>query len=684
MFEIGGKTMKKIILAVFMLMVFTVRTDAGFNFGITDAVKKQSQKLDKKIEKKHQEEIAKYPKWTVMCFESYDNNLEGCALEDLKEMAKVGSTSNMNVVVQFDRSPNYSSAPVYNIPNWTTAKRFYVKQNYLEEKADLGEVNMASSATLSGFIQWAVTNYPADKYVLIFGDHGASWPGFGHDETSPEVDGETDCLTLEEIDSAMLEATQKTGINKFDLIGFDACLQADIQTLHIMKQYGKIYVASEETEPGYGWQYDQILTYLKNNLNTTPQDLGRKIADSYKTSFDQNPEMVDQGSGITLSVIDLEKVAQVETALNGLASAMKQFTAGETVPGTRPNWLELAKSKVGTQNHGDDYYALDIYHLARNLMDNITEDANVSTDDMVRQRAYDCMTAIDSAVSYRIVGSGRPFGYGISIYYPNYGFEYSSETYSNTSFAIMNLWEEYLSRYFNIAGKDKVPPVISNLTINGNTISANIVGNTDNDVSEANFTLAQLVDGTTVVLGSIPVEREGNGDVEMNWNGSHWYAIKSAGGANSILAPIKSSQLISEDEETGKRTYYVLIPAVYTDSTEYDISKNAITLYFQIVVDSDTVSQNSLYSDETGFIGAFNSSLTPINLKDQKLKILWGSINNNNLLEYKVASETELTVGSQGIEIVMQELPAGTYKIGYNSGDYAGNWDEDYEDVIVQ
>ncbi len=27
------------------------------------------------------------------------------------------------------------------------------------------------------FVTWAVSAYPADKYVLILEDHGAGWPG---------------------------------------------------------------------------------------------------------------------------------------------------------------------------------------------------------------------------------------------------------------------------------------------------------------------------------------------------------------------------------------------------------------------------------------------------------------------------------------------------------------------------
>ena len=42
-------------------------------------------------------------KWTVMVYMAGDNNLESAAMVDLKEMAKVGSTSDVNIVVQLDR-----------------------------------------------------------------------------------------------------------------------------------------------------------------------------------------------------------------------------------------------------------------------------------------------------------------------------------------------------------------------------------------------------------------------------------------------------------------------------------------------------------------------------------------------------------------------------------------------------
>lgn len=42
-------------------------------------------------------------KWTVMVYMAGDNNLDGAALRDIEEMARVGSTKDVNCLVQIDR-----------------------------------------------------------------------------------------------------------------------------------------------------------------------------------------------------------------------------------------------------------------------------------------------------------------------------------------------------------------------------------------------------------------------------------------------------------------------------------------------------------------------------------------------------------------------------------------------------
>ena len=110
--------------------------------------------------------------WTVMVFLNADNNLEEFGLEDFQEMAKVGSSDKLNIVVQFDRTPGYAKST----PDWTQTLRFRVTKDMkalpANALADIGEQNMGDGKTLEQFVSWAMKEYPANHYMLDVWDHG--------------------------------------------------------------------------------------------------------------------------------------------------------------------------------------------------------------------------------------------------------------------------------------------------------------------------------------------------------------------------------------------------------------------------------------------------------------------------------------------------------------------------------
>ncbi|HQL65798.1 MAG TPA: hypothetical protein PLS78_08070, partial [bacterium] len=65
------------------------------------------------------------PKWTIMIYLDGDNNLERYAIDDFFELSSVGSTSQVNLLAQFDRGPGYDT----RYGNWTNTQRFKITQN---------------------------------------------------------------------------------------------------------------------------------------------------------------------------------------------------------------------------------------------------------------------------------------------------------------------------------------------------------------------------------------------------------------------------------------------------------------------------------------------------------------------------------------------------------------------------
>ena len=137
---------------------------------------------------------------------------------------------------------------------------------------------MGDSATLSEFINYANINYPADKRALVFWNHGAgSILGFGADENF-SFDG----LYLYEMADAFLNSYDG---QKFEIVGFDACLMASIEMASVLEPYSNYMVASEEVEPGGGWNYEYYFGALAANPGMTGEELGIAITDGYYEKY---------------------------------------------------------------------------------------------------------------------------------------------------------------------------------------------------------------------------------------------------------------------------------------------------------------------------------------------------------------------------------------------------------------
>jgi clostripain len=222
--------------------------------------------------------------WTVMIYLDADNNLESAGIDDINEMEMVGSSSDVNIVVQVDRIP-YSVLAANNEghlddssnSNWTNTRRHYITQDYdpytINSQligSDLGELNMGDPQTLIDFASWAVTEYPAKKYLLVIWNHGGGFrsPAHTKDIAWDDTSG-GDKITMPELEYALSAISTQMG-KKVDIVGMDACLMAMTEVAYQIKDYADILVTSEESEPNDGWPYDSILSQLVSYPTMTP------------------------------------------------------------------------------------------------------------------------------------------------------------------------------------------------------------------------------------------------------------------------------------------------------------------------------------------------------------------------------------------------------------------------------
>ncbi len=233
---------------------------------------------------------AKAGSWTVMLYQDADDQvLEKDIFTDFNEAERVGSTDQVNIVAQLDRFAGAFTGD----GNWTTTRRYYVTQDndltaiHSKVLAE-GEANMSDPATLVDFATWAIKNYPADHYVLVLSDHGMGWPGgwtdptgSGTSERAPIAQVVGNAMYLDQVGDALGQIRQQAGIDKFDILGMDACLMSQLEVLSALEPHARYAITSEETEPALGWAYTAFLQALTQNPGMSAADLSKLVVQSY-------------------------------------------------------------------------------------------------------------------------------------------------------------------------------------------------------------------------------------------------------------------------------------------------------------------------------------------------------------------------------------------------------------------
>jgi hypothetical protein len=319
-------------------------------------------------------------KWTFMVYMNGDNNLEKYITPDIeKELAKVGSNADVNVVVLADRTPGYSNAA----GDWTTTKLFYVTRGMTatpdKALADWGERNMGDPQTLVDFIQFARTSYPADHYALVLWDHGWGWRP---DQTMWD-ESDQDALDPHEIVAAMRAA------GSVDVVGYDACEQQMIEIEATWKNYTQALAASQEDVWWEGFKYEVILADLEANPAMTAEQLAVEMARS----------MTDK----TVAAITLN------SNWDNLIAAIDQWSVA-LLNGLPTNRTAYDAAYARTQDVLDPTNK-DLYDAAVEIK------AHVS-DPNIQVKSQAVIDAINAVVLYEWHRGKYPDAHGIGIFWP--------------------------------------------------------------------------------------------------------------------------------------------------------------------------------------------------------------------------------------------------------------------------
>ncbi|TWH43358.1 clostripain-related cysteine peptidase [Dulcicalothrix desertica] len=365
--------------------------------------------------------------WTFFVYMAGDN-LEDFGIEDFVEMSAVGSSQNVNIVVQFDRTskqnvsdPDWQDDTSHG--NWTDTRRGIVRRGDtpdLNWSTSIGEVNMGDTNTLRNFLTWGTTNYQANNYALVL------W-GHGNGASASYDDINQDGITSNELSSVLAGLS-----SRMSLVAADSCLMGMTEYAYGIRNQASVFVGSQELVPGTGFNYTKVLSDLTASSKIGARDLGSIIVNRYAQEY-RNVTYFDT----TLSAINLESISTLSNRLSNFAST---FMSSST---------SLDRSRLETHsyysaNFGEGYFSE--YCDLGILLSRIASDNSMSL--ALRVAAESALGTYNTAIINNFSAvNGRATG--LCIYLQERG--YGAWNYNNSyqAFTSDTNWDEFLSWWKN-------------------------------------------------------------------------------------------------------------------------------------------------------------------------------------------------------------------------------------------
>ena len=262
-------------------------------------------------------------KYTIALFMNGKNNLGVFMARKMMELEKIGSDANINIVMDIGvikPVPACSTCAVQNMygADWDGVRRFYVLKNPNPAAAKIGgsirlpvaeNEDMGDYKNLASFVNWAKTNFPAQKYIVVVGNHGGAWvdrkkkQGSAKGVSYDDVTG--NYITTPEIGLALKE------FGGADVLIFDDCLMQASEVAAEVRGQVPFLLGSEEISYTNHFKPSKLFAPLKANPDMAPSafvDSFMRTWASYNTALWNS---VKKYPG-TFSAIEPQKIAGLE------------------------------------------------------------------------------------------------------------------------------------------------------------------------------------------------------------------------------------------------------------------------------------------------------------------------------------------------------------------------------------
>ncbi len=350
----------------------------------------------------------------------------GLASGDLQEILSVkNQPDDVNIIVETGGARSWDSSYGFGISS-TKLERWHVENKSLVKDDSLSYASMGLTSTFQSFLEWGITNYPADRMGVIMWNHGGGMKGVCYDEKKND-----DNLLTDEVVSAVSGAYTNTGTTKLEWIGYDACLMQVQDIASMNSDYFNYMIASEESESGYGWDYDTWVddAYSKK---TTPVIM-KAIVDGF---ISENGGTSSSSNDQTLSYLDLSYMSAYITAWNNMSTQL----GTKITTSNKSSFNTLVKS---AKHYADSDYTYFGTFDAKDFVNKLSSDSTFNPGSSYTSAV---LTAHSNLVAYSSCGRGAGNSYGLCIYWACHS-DCEKSYYYKASMTKFTAWRTLVTTY---------------------------------------------------------------------------------------------------------------------------------------------------------------------------------------------------------------------------------------------
>lgn len=527
--------------------------------------------------------------WTILVY-MCGSNLEGdngIASFTLDEMNNMNIADNVNVIVEtggsleWNNDDSFFDSSVRDAEFPTDALgRYQIKNDSI---IDLGSVpleSMGKSSTLEEFIAWGTEHFQAQRYMLVIWNHGYVEP-YGDlecdemfytdeegnvlhiDELDTYGDYRNDCLTLDELESAL-----QGSCAHFEIMAFNTCLSSSMEIASRVAPYANFMVASEESIPAVIGIPEEYMTYISENPTMDGWTISKHICEQYRAELQ---EIIDSGvagsnnamfSKSTISAIDLSALGEMKDCYD---EVMQHLYYSIYDINEYTGFLDAASS---CENYGSEG------NVEGNLIDLrsfLVNAAPYLTDTEADERLIEI---IDGHI-YVENGPARIESAGISFFFPSYNYVFNLK--AELEAELMDLGYDYT--------EDQLNEIISSYleySFNG------YIDNIDNDPdyfwyssfldfrfhdywtqsAEAQAALDAALEGGTEPSTPVVNPKDHTIDYETTIDSNGLYTLNITEGVDSVISvELNAVMCIEMSENTGCDEMYTYLGGTRRDVT---------------------------------------------------------------------------------------------------------------------